>query len=530
MKRTPVVHPFLFSLFPALALYAYNVKSHPLSLGELAGPLALSLVCATALFLVLRTVLKDPAKAGLLVSLLILWFYSFGHVAGQVAVLTGGIFNRSFFFATAVILGLVALLVVRSRRSFKGLTGVLNVVATALIVFNLVSVGQTLARRSHVVIDKAVMVSQQGTARPNIYYIILDAYTRADILRDVFSFDNTGFLSGLEAKGFFVASKSYANYGYTYHSLAASLNFTYLDAVAEDVGTASTNQEPLYRMIQENRVMAFLKSRGYRVTCLSSDIKPGDMKNVDRYLGYEGSPSEFRTALLNTTPIPLFIGPRSSGSPYDAHRKRILDAFRTLDVSAAEAGPYFFFVHLMSPHPPFVFGPNGEPVEPDYLFSMVDADRLHGLSDPAIKDYIVRYREQVAFLNKKILEAVDFILSRSPQPPIIILQGDHGSRAYTDFDHPEASYFKESLAILNAYLLPGDGRTLLYPEISPVNSFRLIFKHFFGADLDLIPDKSAWSTWRHPYRFIPFEETSYAPTVESVRKAMKPKAPVVQKR
>ena len=79
---------------------------------------------------------------------------------------------------------------------------------------------------------------------------------------------------------------------------------------------------------------------------------------------------------------------------------------------------------------------------------------MPGAGVAAIPDYLVRYRAQLAFINKKIIEAIDAILSRSPQPPIIILQGDHGSRAYAEFDHPEASYLKENLAILNAYLLP----------------------------------------------------------------------------
>jgi hypothetical protein len=499
-------------------------------LGDLAGPLLVSFTCAVVLFLALRVALKDPAKAGLLVSLLLLWFLSFGHISGLVAVWTGGIFSRSLFFATAILVGLTAFLVVRSHRDFRALTRVLNVVSATLVVLNLASATQTLALRHHVVVDKEVSVSQQMSARPNIYYIVLDAYTRADILDEVFSFDNSGFLSGLEARGFVIADRSYANYNLTHQSLASSLNFTLLDLVAKDVGVASSDREPLFGMIRENRAMAFLKSQGYRLVTVSSSIEPTDIRSVDRYFGFAQSVSEFRTVLLNTTPVPLFVKPGRNGSSYDSHRKRILNAFQALEDSPREKGPFFLFAHIMSPHPPFVFGPNGEPAEPDYLFSMVDADRLHGGSDTAVRDYIVRYREQLTFLNKKLLEAVDAILSRSPEPPIIILQGDHGSRAYADLDRPEASYFKENLAILNAYHLPDDGSGLVYPGISPVNTFRLVFKHYFGAELDLLEDRSAWCTWRRPYRFLPFDEASYKATVESVKSEMKAKAPVVQKR
>ncbi len=530
MKKAPAVHPFLFAVFPILALYAYNIKSIPVPLGELAGPLAVSLACAAVLFLAFRAAFKDPAKAGLLVSLLLLWFLSFGHIAGQVAVWTEGIFNRSLFFATAILVGLIAFLVVRSRRDFGGLTRVLNVVSATLVILNLASAAQTLARRPRVVVDPEVKVSRQTSVRPNIYYIVFDAYTRADILEEVFSFDNSGFLSGLEARGFVVAGRSYANYNLTHQSLASSLNFTLLDVIAKDIGGASSDREPLFGMIRENRAMAFLKGQGYKLVTVSSSIEPTDIRSVDRYFGFARSESEFRTVLLNTTPLPLFFRRGQDGSSYDVHRKRILNAFRALEEAPREKGPFFLFVHIMSPHPPFVFGPNGEPVEPDYLFSMVDADRLHGGAEAAVRDYIVRYREQLAFLNKKILEAVDALLSRSPEPPIIILQGDHGSRAYADLDRPEASYFRENLAILNAYHLPGDGRALVYPGLSPVNTFRVIFKHYFGAELELLEDRSAWCTWRRPYRFLPFDQASYKATLASVRAEMKPEAPAVQKR
>jgi len=161
---------------------------------------------------------------------------------------------------------------------------------------------------------------------------------------------------------------------------------------------------------------------------------------------------------------------------------------------------------------------------------MVDADRLHGCGDEARADYIARYRDQLAYLNSRILAAVDAILAASPEPPVIVLQGDHGSRAYSDFDDPEASYFKESLAILNAYHLPGLGPEAVDPGISPVNTFRLIFRHYFGADLEPLPDTSAWTTWRRPYRFLPFDESSYQATLESVLRATGPKTPLVQKR
>ena len=41
---------------------------------------------------------------------------------------------------------------------------------------------------------------------PDMYFILLDGYPRADKLQSVFGIDNTGFIYALEERGFFVAS------------------------------------------------------------------------------------------------------------------------------------------------------------------------------------------------------------------------------------------------------------------------------------------------------------------------------------
>lgn len=530
MKRARVLHPFLFPLFPVLALYAHNIKSMPVPPEELVGPLIVSLGCALALFVVLRAITGDAAKSGLLVSLLLLWLLSYGHLAGAVAEWTAGVFSRSLLFATVLAIGLIVFLIVRSRRDLGGLTRFLNVVAATLVLLNVASTAQSLVRRTHSVVAQQIKRAEPAASRPNIFYIVLDAYTRADVLQEVFSFDNSGFLSGLEARGFTIASRSYANYGWTYHSLASSLNMAYLDDVAKRIRDTTANQEPLYRMIQENQAMAFLKSLGYEILALSTGFKAGDIKHVDRPLGAEGARSEFRSALLNTTIWPQIFGSRDVRSSYRAHREQVLEAFRVLEEYPLPEGPFFFFVHIMAPHPPFVFGPDGEPVEPEYLFTLVDADRLHGGQDRAVGDYIVRYREQLSFLNKKLLRAIDAIRDRSPEPPVIIVQGDHGSRAYASLDRPEACYLKENLAILSAYHLPGAAPGLVYPAISPVNTFRLVFARYLGAELELLEDRSSWCTWRQPYSFFPFDESSYQASVDSVRAATRPVAPAARKR
>lgn len=47
-----------------------------------------------------------------------------------------------------------------------------------------------------------------------------------------------------------------------------------------------------------------------------------------------------------------------------------------------------------------------------------------------------------------------------------------------------------------------DGKSFLFASITPVNTFRLIFNLYFGARFELLNDRSYYSTYDNPYRFI----------------------------
>ncbi len=148
-------------------------------------------------------------------------------------------------------------------------------------------------------------------------------------------------------------------------------------------------------------------------------------------------------------------------------------------------GPKFVFVHLTVPHPLFAFGPNGEfsPVLPHY-----EDNELYYTKD----EFITGYRNQVEYISSRITEVIRNIIKNSAQPPIIILQGDHGPR-FVDID--------KQFGILNAYYFP-DPKPELQPFLSPVNDFRIVFGSYFGASLPLLPDQSYQLKSSNPGGFL----------------------------
>jgi len=152
---------------------------------------------------------------------------------------------------------------------------------------------------------------------------------------------------------------------------------------------------------------------------------------------------------------------------------------------------------VFAPHPPFVFQSDGNPALHDVPFSTRDG----GPFADGGKKYVHGYREQVRFLNTRVIEAIDRILQNSAKPPIIVLQGDHGPGScwVPDLDESDP---RERVSILNAYYFPDRRYDRLYPEITPVNTFRLILSQYFGSGDALLEDRSYLSNWSHPYRLV----------------------------
>jgi hypothetical protein len=185
-------------------------------------------------------------------------------------------------------------------------------------------------------------------------------------------------------------------------------------------------------------------------------------------------------------------------------RLRITYLLDHLPDIARDSQPTFTFAHLVCPHPPMIFGPHGEEIGTEherYERFMLTNDRANGRYRKP-EDFARAYKDQSIFITRRIQETIDRILAESPEPPIIIVQSDHGSELNLDMESVRNTDLHERMSILNAYYFPGGRYEGLYDSISPVNSFRVVFNTFFGAKLPLLPDRSFFSTWSDPYRFI----------------------------
>jgi hypothetical protein len=495
-------------MFPLLALYVHNMDQVPIQ--QVLPPLGLALLASAVVWTLCAAAMRSVRKGAVAASVIVLPVLSYGHVVSLTPPSVAWLIAPLWIILAGGILAAVW----KTRQPLIDTTRVLNLASLFLVGCTFWSIGAELWRASrpgsherakieiagHTVTPSRRVhgpVTPQTAKLPDIYYIILDAYGREDSLKIFYGYDNSPFIHALEQRGFYVADRSRANYDETPLCLASSLNMTYLDAVAARVGRAGS-LEACREMLDDNAVAATLSRLGFRYVYIGSGIGEANVETADVELNAAPEAPAFEGAALGQLPP----GPDSPlhHPRYDAHRNRLLGVFDGLSTAAKLPYKKFVYAHVLAPHPPFVFGPNGEAVYPRGPLSFADASWL--LQQMTRDQYVSGYIAQLEYVNKRALQAIDAIIAQSRQRPIIIVQGDHGSRMNLDWDSLEKTDVREPFSILNAYYVPPKVREHLYATISPVNTFRIILSDVYGAHYRRLPDRSYYSTVSEPYGFV----------------------------
>ena len=524
MKKPVVAHPVLLAVLPVLFLYSHNMSE--LYLAQLGVPLAIAGVAAVVLWALLSLILRDRVRAGLVSSLFWVWFFCFGRLHGLVEPSrTAGLASpRTLVFVAlygALLLVGAALLIAQRRRA-AGLSSALNIMAVALVAWNVVAIGAYEFERARtnrrVQGAGGISVGAQAHTRvlPNIYHIVLDGYGRADVLRDIYHYDNSEFLNYLKHKGFHVARRGKANYCQTVLSMAATLNLEYLDALVAQAGLNVAGRKrtdwdilPACRAVAHNRLFDFLRRRGYRIVAFSTPYPPLDLRTADIYMSGVPGLSEFQQAILDTTPLPLLFVASGRQRPQQPHASRVLYTFDHLSDTTKLKPPVFVFAHILCPLPPFVFDRNGKVVAPEKQFYMEAGSRTRGAREST------GYVEQVQFVNHKMMETVDHLLAKGRWPTVIVIQADHGPSARTNWWATADMDARERLAALVACYLPGGGDVQFDDGLSGVNIYRIVLNRYFDANLPLLRDECYFSTMKRPYDFARVTERVDAATDSS---------------
>ncbi len=501
-KKQYAFHPILIGIFPFLALLAKNFN-------QVDPFLTLRAFIFTAIFVIiafwiLQKIFHEQNLAALILSVCFIFFFTYGHVYDllEEKSLFGFLLGRHLVLAPLWLVVWVAalFLIFKNKRDLQMISRILNALSVFLVCISLMQIGWQWIRTPQSQSKKSVtnVPVQASTDMPDIYYIILDAYSREDMLQKYHDLDVSKFVETLEQMGFVFPSCTQSNYSITALSLASSLNMNYVEKVSPDIVQQNLDWGNFSDSIIHSNVRSEFEQLGYSFISFETGISWDEITDADIYYARQKSPllqmlnfrqvTEFEVLYLRTTVLRVLDELRAMlgfqlttniQTPQQDHYDRILYVLDQLENSSTIQGPKFVFLHIMAPHGPWVLGANGE-----YAFTN---DEKSG------------YTNEVLFLNSQLPVILQKIIKNSSHPPVIILQGDHGY------------YNEERMAILNAYYLPGDGKDDLYSEITPVNTFRVIFNHYLGGNYEMLPDHSYLSDRDIPYEF---EEISYPCTVK----------------
>ncbi|MBT5551145.1 MAG: tetratricopeptide repeat protein [Nitrospina sp.] len=476
-KRTLTIHPFILAIYPIL--FFFDLNKNEVRFSDTLIPMTASLAVALLLLLLLKCIFKEITKAGVLTSCILILFYSYEAIRTEIAENgTGALIlslDPDLFWSYGILLTIITTGLLFWKVKDRRITKCLNLVSLILFSFPMVSIAnhkisyqeENLFPRNqsdHIAVPENFKYTGP---KPDIYYIILDGYMRHDVMKEFWNFNNSGFIKSLEDREFYVAPKSRSNYSSTVYSLASSLNMEYIPTISEtEPVSKNTIKIPYLKAIEINRVVNFLKSMGYLYVHLSDDAAETQKnKQVDLLISNRKYISLFWQYLLNKTILKVH-----SLNEIQYKRNNILYGFKKLEEIPKNDGPTFTFAHFLMPHSPQAFNENGD------LPTQAQSEQE-------------KYFREVLYANKQIQRLVDHILANSKLPPIILIQGDHGY-----FSGPPTRLHtypvEKGFGILSAYYLPGPGKEKLYEDITPTNSFRLIFDHYFGTHFDLLEDKS----------------------------------------
>jgi hypothetical protein len=482
-------HIFLFALLPVLFIFLDNINEIPID--SIIAPLIL---CLAIIFIpwILLTFFIGQKKSALIISLLIIIFIVFAYVR---SVLIYHEIGEIHFIAKNIILiplftlPTIFIIIKILRQEFSSnITQIMNVMSLVVIVLIIFQVGlfysqNTSFDQAQKLLNVQLFEIHDLDQPPNVYFLLLDAYSGEIILNEDYGFDNSKFYNQLEERGFFVQRGSFSSYPNTALALPSILNMNYLDFISQLPEKKYNDLRIVHELWNQNKVMQVFKSAGYEIYSFHGNDFSSDLITKE-LCGYSLNLSPELTYALTNYYIPISnIREKLFEQVHYDTVLCILDT--TKNFENPTTNPFYMHMHVILPHQPFVFDSEGNKV------------KNHGSTTRFDVELKEQYLQQTIFTNKKIIEIVDSIQQRNSND-VIIIMSDHGGRFGVNWTEPsEMDYFR-GLNNLFAVSFP-EKESQIPTSISAVNTFRVFFNTYFNTNYTILDEKMFWYSPEMPF-------------------------------
>ena len=330
-----------------------------------------------------------------------------------------------------------------------------------------------------------VEIHQLGEgAKPDVVVVVLDGYGRADVLEEIYGFDNTPMLSYLDSVGFEVADRARSNYSMTVASLSSSLSMAY--SVPEGSAATERGEAAMHTATSgQNSFMQSFSASGYEIVYVESGWAGSRCGEVVDVCVRASLYDEMGGIILHRTP---FYDPVSDflGHPFTHNGVRVLEQLPAL-VAAEAARPRLIFAHSTVPHGPLLLR---EDCSVDAAADRAGANvGVPWMEPEQLTERRGYYVEQVRCVNSWMLALVEAL----DDDAIVLIVGDHGPDSLGQPALVPSGWTSdaawERMSILTALRAPASCLDMVYPEITLINSFRLVMR-CLGADMPFLEDVS----------------------------------------
>jgi hypothetical protein len=506
-----ILTPLLIALYPISRVYLVNIDAIPL-LHSFFAIISCSIVFSFALFTICL-IYKSLEKGSLIVSLSlimlysinILYFYILVPISIQLNRIT--LFGLRIFRVSYILIPILLFIIYCLIKIHKAnhinpfISKILFVTFLALHAVTLVQLSVKIQNNNQSIkeydylnattkkhlLEKAKLAKTEWSLKnlPDIYFIILDSYSSNKQLQEVYSFNNSSFTNSLKKMGFVVFDDIMSNYECTKYSLPSILNMNYIPAQIDPL--------PTNHLWANNNVTFFLEQLGYKiVNHLKVDTFNSEVslftykdKSITNYIlqelkdFYFGSHSFFQTIISQNPILSSFVPKIFDQLSWQYSQTKTLEKLSSLEQISNIPQPKFVYAHFMCPHTPWVWDKGEIPL---------DIKKIEKAFERTLQ---TSYIYSIKFINKQILKIIDKIITKSKQPPIIILQSDHAFGGSFNYKKEKLDLVDEKtkLEIFYSYYFPNHTQKSTSKNISPVNNFRHILNYYFNAKLKLLKDE-----------------------------------------
>ncbi len=469
---TRILHPFLLITF--FTLYCWKQTSYFFNIQKGLIAWVLGMAIAALGYAFYRLLIKHPVRAGAAWTLTLLPLLFYAPVYNM---LQNTLRHRHLMPVFVVLIVTIFLFFFRNKKHFATLNTYLNFLFFILIIFEIFNVFRSYQNdkiwyqriEEQYTESTAPPLNVAHESLPDVYYILLDAYTSPTSLKKYWNYDSAELLNFLNKKNFFVADKAHSNYDFTPQCMLSTFDMDYIPHYTTTTKRKLMTMAIYRKGIEHNKTVKYFQQAGYKWHNLS----PFDMAEQQRTYHVIRIPDASKTLryMAEMTLPGRGILDITDLKNYQSNQL-IINELKSISISKS-IQPRFVYGHLMLPHGPYFYNEKCE----------LNPKGYRGKPEKEL------YLAQLQCTENMLTDLVDTILKNATRPPVIIMQGDHGSRI-------KSLDLEEHFSILYAIYLPDGEYSDFYPDISPVNTFRILSNHYLNTELELLEDKKN--------HFIPF--------------------------